>query len=87
MTAARISDGRVIDLSRKAAETIDMHDKGLARVRVSVLPDHSRQIAALAKKRTNVGAMGRYHRAPEHRSIADACSTATDPGCCRQGSR
>ena len=50
-------DGRIIDLSRKAAETIDMHYKGLARVRVSVLPEHSRQIAALAKKRTNVGAM------------------------------
>jgi rare lipoprotein A len=50
-------DDRVIDLSRKAAEAIDLHEKGLANVRVTVLPDHSRRLAEMAKQRASVGTM------------------------------
>jgi rare lipoprotein A len=50
-------DGRVIDLSRKAAEALDIHQKGLANVRVTVLPSHSRKMAELAKTGANVGSM------------------------------
>jgi rare lipoprotein A len=50
-------DGRIIDLSRKAAAALDLQHKGLARVKVAVLPDHSRRVAAMAKNKANVGAM------------------------------
>jgi rare lipoprotein A len=50
-------NGRVIDLSRKAAEALDLHEKGLGNVRVTVLPAHSREMADLAKRGANVGSM------------------------------
>ncbi len=50
-------DGRVIDLSRKAAEALDVHEKGLANVQVTVLPEHSRRIALMARSGASVGEM------------------------------
>lgn len=41
--------GRVIDLSRRAAQLLDIERKGTARVRVQILDDESRQVAALAQ--------------------------------------
>lgn len=42
--------GRVIDLSRKSAELLGFKNKGTARVKLEVLPEESRKIAALAKQ-------------------------------------
>ena len=44
--------GRIIDLSRRAAEKLDMLKKGTAMVRVEVLSDESRMIAAAGKTAT-----------------------------------
>ncbi len=43
--------GRIIDLSRRAAQLLDIERKGTARVRVQILEDESRQVAALAQGR------------------------------------
>lgn len=50
-------DGRIIDLSKKAADILGLQKKGLANVRVTVLPDASRELGAMAKRKVNVGAM------------------------------
>ena len=42
--------GRIIDLSKRAAELLDMINQGTARVRVQVLPEESRKLAAAAKR-------------------------------------
>ena len=42
--------GRIIDVSEKAAELLDFKSKGTALVRVQVLPEESRQVAAAAKE-------------------------------------
>jgi rare lipoprotein A len=53
--ALRVNDrgpfvhNRIIDLSRRAAELLGMKEKGIARVRVRVLADKSRAIAARMK--------------------------------------
>ena len=41
--------GRIIDMSRRGAQLLGFRYKGTARVRVRVLPEESRQVAALAK--------------------------------------
>jgi rare lipoprotein A len=41
--------GRIIDLSRRAAQLLDIERTGTARVRVQVLDQESRQVAALAQ--------------------------------------
>lgn len=50
-------DGRVIDLSQKAAEALDMQDQGLAEVKVTVLPNESRRLALMAQNGASVGQM------------------------------
>tara|TARA_R110002096_G_scaffold64388_5_gene157000 strand:+ start:268 stop:1125 length:858 start_codon:yes stop_codon:yes gene_type:complete len=50
-------DGRVIDLSRKAAEALDLRYSGLANVKLTVLPKESRQLAAMAQNGASVGSM------------------------------
>ena len=44
--------GRIIDLSRRAAEKLDILKKGTAMVRVQVMSDESRMIAAAGKTAT-----------------------------------
>tara|TARA_B100001750_G_C15464146_1_gene576057 strand:+ start:170 stop:1216 length:1047 start_codon:yes stop_codon:yes gene_type:complete len=44
------ANDRIIDLSEKAAEAIDMKRKGTARVRVDVLEKESRMVASAAKQ-------------------------------------
>lgn len=39
--------GRIIDLSRRAAQLLGFRSKGTAKVRVEILPDESRQLAML----------------------------------------
>ncbi len=41
--------GRIIDMSRRGAQLLGFRYKGTARVRVRILTDESRQVAALAK--------------------------------------
>jgi rare lipoprotein A len=48
---------RVIDLSEGAADALGARKQGLANVRVEVMPDESRQVAALARNRETVGTM------------------------------
>ncbi len=43
-------DDRIIDLSKKAAEELGTHTKGLARVRVRVIPEESRALATYLKQ-------------------------------------
>jgi len=50
-------DNRVIDLSERVAETLGFRDKGIARVRVTLLPSESRKVARMAKARATVGEM------------------------------
>ena len=50
-------DDRVIDLSRRAAEELDLHKKGLGRVRLTVLPNESRRMAQLAQNGAPAGQM------------------------------
>jgi rare lipoprotein A len=38
--------GRILDVSRRAAQLLKFHDKGTTRVRVEILEDESRQAAA-----------------------------------------
>ena len=40
--------GRIIDLSRKAAELLSFKDKGIARVRVQILPEQSLRLEKMA---------------------------------------
>lgn len=42
--------GRIIDLSRRAAQLLGFERKGTARVRVTILADESRRLAMLAKR-------------------------------------
>jgi rare lipoprotein A len=43
--------GRIIDLSRRAAQLLDIHDAGTAKVRVKILEIESRAIADAARRR------------------------------------
>ena len=45
------SNGRVIDLSMRAAQLLGFARAGTAKVRVEILPDESRQLAALSQNR------------------------------------
>lgn len=53
--AVRVNDrgpfvrGRIIDMSRRGAQLLGFRYKGTARVRVRVMPEESRRVAALAK--------------------------------------
>ena len=59
--ALRVNDrgpfarNRIIDVSRKAAELLGFQIQGTAKVRVEILPDESRQVAALARRRGTAG--------------------------------
>ncbi len=44
-------NGRIIDLSMRAAQLLKMTEKGTAKVRVTILPDDSRQLAVIAQSR------------------------------------
>ena len=44
-------NGRIIDLSKRAAELLEIIGKGTAKVRVTILPHESRQLAAIAQSR------------------------------------
>lgn len=44
------SKGRVIDLSERSAEVLGFKNQGTARVKIQVLPEESRRVAALAKQ-------------------------------------
>src|SRR3546814_10542743 len=43
-------NGRLIDVSSRAAELLGFKDKGTARVRVQILTEESRQVAELARQ-------------------------------------
>ena len=53
--AVRVNDrgpfvrGRIIDMSRRGAQLLGFRYKGTARVRVRIMPEESRQVAALAR--------------------------------------
>ena len=70
-------DGRVIDLSRKAAEALDLRYSGLANVKLTVLPKESRQLAKWRVRRLD----GRYHRRPEPEPARLFDAPATDSRC------
>ncbi len=42
--------GRIVDLSRRAAQLLGMIDKGTAKVRVEILPEESRQATLIAQQ-------------------------------------
>lgn len=54
------SNGRIIDVSRKAAQLLEFENAGTAKVRVEILEEESLQLAAIAQGKTPDGA-----RAPE----------------------
>jgi len=43
------SKGRIIDLSERASEMLDFKHKGVAKVKIQVLPEESRKVANIAK--------------------------------------
>ena len=71
--ALRVNDrgpfarGRIIDLSRRAAQLLGFADKGTARVRVRILAEESRRLALLAK---------RFKLKPEERILTRAAPSA-----------
>ncbi len=50
--------GRIIDLSRRAAQLLGFENRGTARVRVQILPRQSQIVAARAQGRTGAGRTG-----------------------------
>lgn len=66
--------GRIIDVSERAAELLDFKGNGVARVRVQVLPEASRQVAQAAREgRTWHGTM------PEEQIVASTYDPAVRP--------
>jgi rare lipoprotein A len=51
---------RIIDLSRAAAEAIDMTGRGTAQVRVEILPEESRQVAEMARAGVDVAKLDEF---------------------------
>lgn len=50
--------GRIIDISRRGAKLLGFYGKGTARVRVEILPEESRQLAALALRNGGAAQIG-----------------------------
>jgi rare lipoprotein A len=50
--------GRILDLSRRAAQLLGMEKAGTARVRVTILPDESRALAAQMASQTQLASLG-----------------------------
>ena len=48
------ANGRIIDLSKRSAQLLDMERKGTAKVLVEILPDESQQLVAVAQAKTPV---------------------------------
>lgn len=48
------ANGRIIDLSKRAAELLDMQRKGTAKVLVEILPQESQQLVSVAQAQTPV---------------------------------
>ncbi len=65
-------EGRIIDLSRKAAQQLDMKAQGLARVRVQVLETETRQLLARMGVPADVQRMGQTAAAPARTTAAGA---------------
>src|SRR3546814_3887144 len=59
-------NGRLIDVSSRAAELLGFKDKGTARVRVQILTEESRQVAELARQ--GKGGLPPVDRSEEHTS-------------------
>jgi rare lipoprotein A len=84
--ALRINDrgpfarGRIIDLSRRAAQLLGFRYRGTARVRVEIMADESRRQATLARRGDTTGEQ-RIAPAPELRKIvvAELTPPATPP--------
>lgn len=66
-------NGRIIDLSKRAAELLEMIGQGTAKVRVAILPDESRQLAAIAQSREAADS------APEAAPVVDVAEVQLDP--------
>ena len=49
---------RIIDVSRRGAQLLGFHDEGTAQVRVQIMADQSRAIAARMKSRTQLASTG-----------------------------
>jgi rare lipoprotein A len=50
--------GRIIDISRRGAQLLGFHDNGTARVRVQIMADQSRAIAARLQTKTQLAEAG-----------------------------
>ncbi len=48
------ANGRIIDLSKRAAQLLDMERNGTAKVLVEILPDESQQLVSIAQRHTPV---------------------------------
>lgn len=81
--AVRVNDrgpfahGRIIDLSRRAAQLLGFHAQGTAKVRVEILEEESRAIAAAAG-RLDVGA-GKPQAAPAAIVVAETLPGSPPP--------
>jgi rare lipoprotein A len=81
--AVRINDrgpfahGRIIDLSRRAAQLLGFHKQGTAKVRVEILEEESRAVAA-ASGRPGAGA-GKPQAAPASTVVAEALPGSAPP--------
>jgi rare lipoprotein A len=75
--ALRVNDrgpfarGRIIDVSRRAAQLLGFRYRGTARVRVEIMADESRRLAALAQRGVIAGGKG-FAPAPEPTKIVTA---------------
>ena len=81
--AIRVNDrgpfahGRIIDLSRRAAQLLGFHAQGTAKVRVEIMEEESRAIAAAAGRPGPE--MGKPQAAPTATVVAEALPGSTQP--------
>lgn len=71
--------GRIIDLSRRAAQLLDFERAGTARVRVEIIADESRWLASLAQQGVSPGRIAAKPSAPVEIAALPASANA-DPG-------
>jgi len=71
--------GRIIDLSRRAAQLLGFEKKGTAKVRVEILPDESRQLKLAALNKDGGGAQPQIASSPREVVVAKPIPNSGQP--------
>jgi len=78
------ANNRVLDVSERAASLLGFKNQGTTRVKIEVIPDASRQVAAMAKAGQDTRgfevAMNRNRMTPQTRAIVESTNTMENEG-------